>query len=188
MIGHGIIGDLDHIQRGARAGVRRFTPRGGRSIPFFPSFRAGECCSWFEHPCHLLEDLYATPAFAWHFSARYFDHSKWRQDAQISADVKSGKISLVDLSGTSENELMAALSASSYNSTYLVTPVPMYLTLTQGISSCTALERRIFPHLDLDHVPESTQAGGYDALSLGIYAVERGCMAVELAGQGTFVT
>ena len=100
----------------------------------------------------------------------------------------AGKISLVDLSGASENELMAALSASSFNSTYLVTPVPMYLTLTQGISSCTALKERIFPHLDLDHIPESIQAGGYDALSLGIYAIERGCMAVELEGQGILVT
>ncbi|KAF8558667.1 hypothetical protein OG21DRAFT_1404685 [Imleria badia] len=93
-----------------------------------------------------------------------------------------GKISFVDLSGAPQNELMAALSAQSSNSTYLVTPVPMYSMLPQGISSCMVLKKHISPHLDLDHIPESILAG-HDALSLGIYAVERGCIAVGLATQ-----
>ena len=111
------------------------------------------------------------------------DYSTWRRETQTSADVMPGKISFVDLSGAPQAELMAALSASSFDSTYLVTPVPMYLTLPQGISSCMALKRLVFPHLDLDHIPETVQAGGYEALSLGIYAVEWSCIAVGLATQ-----
>ena len=112
------------------------------------------------------------------------DSSAWRQGTQISADVMAGKTSFVDFSGAPQNELMAVLTAPSFNSTYLVTPIPMYLTLPQGISSCITLKRRVFPHLDLDHIPETIQAGGYDALSLGIYAVERSCIAaVGLATQ-----
>lgn len=100
----------------------------------------------------------------------------------------SGNLSFVDLSGASLNELVAALSAQSFNSTYLVTPVPMYLMLPQGISSCITLKTHIFPHLDLDHIPESIQAGSYDALRLGIYAVERGCIDVGSSHIGTIVT
>ena len=112
------------------------------------------------------------------------DRFIWRQESQMSPDVMSGKISFMDLSGAPQNELMAVLTAPSFNSTYLVTPIPMYLTLPQGISSCITLKKRVFPHLDLDHIPETIQAGGYDALSLGIYAVERSCIAaVGLATQ-----
>ena len=59
----------------------------------------------------------------------------------------------MDRSGAPQNELMAVLTAPSFNSTYLVTPiqVPMYLTLPQGISSCMALKRQIS---DLDRIPE----------------------------------
>lgn len=88
----------------------------------------------------------------------------------------SGKISIVDLSGASQNELTAALSVLAFDWTYLVTPVPMYLTLPQGVSLCMTLKKRISPHLDLDHIPESVQAGGYDGLGLGIYVVDRGCV------------
>jgi GPI mannosyltransferase 4 len=84
----------------------------------------------------------------------------WRQDTQFPADAIPGNISLADLSGTSQDELMTALSVSSFNMTHLVTLVSMYSTLPKSISSCIALERQIFPHLDLDHVPESIQAGG----------------------------
>ena len=55
-------------------------------------------------------------------------------------------------SGAPQEELMAALSAPSFDSTYPVTPVPIYLTFPQGIPSCTALKRRIFLHLDVAHI------------------------------------
>lgn len=99
-----------------------------------------------------------------------------RQDTHFSVEVSAGKIAFIDLAGAPENELMVAISTSSSEETYLVTPVPMSLILPRGISSCITLKQRIFAHLDLDHVPESIQAGGRDALSLGIYAVDRGCV------------
>ncbi|KIJ16432.1 glycosyltransferase family 22 protein [Paxillus involutus ATCC 200175] len=92
-------------------------------------------------------------------------------------DVLSGKISLTDLAGASQDALKAAFSTPSYNATYLVTPMAMYLSLPEEIVACTALQKRIFPHLDLDHISETVQAGWYDGLSLGIYAVKRSCAA-----------
>ncbi|KAF9224898.1 hypothetical protein BS17DRAFT_731607 [Gyrodon lividus] len=100
-------------------------------------------------------------------------------------DVLSGKVSLTDLAGAPQDELKAVLSTPSIDATYLVTPVAMYLTLPGEISLCMALQKRIFAHLDLDHIPESVQAGWYDGLSLGIYAIERSCVANNT---GTAVT
>ena len=105
----------------------------------------------------------------------------WDQHAQFSVDIISEQLHFVDLSGAPQNELMAALSAPSFKLTYLVSPAPVYLTLPHGISSCMTLEKRIFPHLDLDHIPESIQAGGLDALSLGVYAVKSDCIIAQLA-------
>ncbi|KAF9238069.1 glycosyltransferase family 22 protein [Melanogaster broomeanus] len=93
-------------------------------------------------------------------------------------DVLSGNISLTDLTGAPLDELAAAtFSSSAFDMTYLVAPMAMYLTLPREISSCMTLQQRIFPHLDLDHISESVQAGWYDGLSLGIYAIERRCVA-----------
>jgi len=100
-------------------------------------------------------------------------------------DVSPGKISFTDLSGASQDELITALSASSFNVTHLVTPVSMYSTLPKSISSRIALERQIFPHLDLDHVAESIQAGGYEGLSLGVYTVQSKDNVDELAKEET---
>lgn len=108
----------------------------------------------------------------------------WYRDTQFSVDVMSGRISIVDLSGAPQNELTTVLSALSFDRTYLVTPVAMYLTLPRDVSSCIALQKRIFPHLDLDHIPESIQVGWYDGLSLGIYVIDWGCVA----STGTCVT
>ncbi|KIK96891.1 glycosyltransferase family 22 protein [Paxillus rubicundulus Ve08.2h10] len=95
-------------------------------------------------------------------------------------DVLSGKTSLTDLAGAPREALMAAFPTFPCNATYLVTPMAMYLTLPEEIMSCMALQRRIFPHLDLDHISESVQAGWHDGLSLGIYAVKRRCVADAL--------
>ncbi|KAG9308325.1 hypothetical protein JVU11DRAFT_12089 [Chiua virens] len=95
-------------------------------------------------------------------------------------DVISGKISLIDLSGAPKNDLVAAFASPSFTSTYLVAPMSMYSFLPRGVSSCMSLEERIFPHLDLDHIPESMEVGGVEALSLGIYAVQRSCVLEEL--------
>ena len=106
----------------------------------------------------------------------------------VSVEAASGKFYFTDLSGARQSELMAALSAPSFRSTYLVTPVSMYLMLPQRISSCMVLKQRIFPHLDLDHIPESVQAGPHDGLSLGIYDIERNCIVDLVGNAGTFVT
>lgn len=169
---------MDYVQRGARAGVRRFTPGRGRSIPIFPPFYSEKYHYWLKYPYYLLEDLHASAAFAWGISSRHVTLQYIVKILIFLIDADSGSLSFVDLSGAPQNELMAALSAPYFSSTYLVTPVPMYFMFPQGISSCMTLQESIFPHLDLDHIPESIQAGGHSALSLGIYVVEKSCIAV----------
>ena len=71
---------------------------------------------------------------------------------------------------------MAALSAPSFKLTYLVTPVPVFLALPESVSSCMIPQTRIFPHLDLDYIPESIQVGVRDGLSLGIYVIRQSCV------------
>jgi hypothetical protein len=149
VIDHGILGDLDYIQHGARPGVRRFTP--GGVVPslsilcWVPPLVQAPMSSIGRLICHLGICLGCLRGVC--------DLSTRRQETQVSADVMSGKISFVDLSGAPQDELIAVLTASSFNSTYLVTPIPMYLTSPQGISSCIALKARICPHLDLNHIP-----------------------------------
>lgn len=135
-------------------------------------------------PMSSIGRLICRPGIYLGYLSGVCDSSIRCQDTQFPADVMSEKISIVDLAGAPRNELMTALSASSFNWTYLVTPVPMYLTLHQDISSCITLKKRIFPHLDIDHIPESIHAGWHDGLSLGIYVVDRGCVG----NAGTYVT
>lgn len=41
------------------------------------------------------------------------------------------------------------------------------------------LNQSIFPHLDLDHIPESVNAGVLDGLRLGVYTLSRNCVFVR---------
>lgn len=92
-------------------------------------------------------------------------------------DAESGKVVVTDLAGADQETLIdTLLSADSPMTAYVVTPVPMYRALPSRVSSCFNPQTRIFPHLDLDHIRESAEAGLYDGLALGVYTVERSCV------------
>lgn len=92
-------------------------------------------------------------------------------------DAESGKVDITDLAGASQETLIDnLLPTGPATTTYVVTPVPMYKTLPSRVSPCFTPQTRIFPHLDLDHVRASIDAGLYDGLALGVYTVERSCV------------
>ncbi|OJA17272.1 hypothetical protein AZE42_03048 [Rhizopogon vesiculosus] len=83
-------------------------------------------------------------------------------------DISSGKISFTDLAGAPQDHFTASLVASDYDRSFIVTPVAMWYTLPHAIKNCMELDKPIFPHLDLDHVSESMDAGALDGLRLGV--------------------
>ncbi|KAG1752252.1 glycosyltransferase family 22 protein [Suillus lakei] len=93
-------------------------------------------------------------------------------------DVSSGIISYIDLAGASQDDFVASLSAGDYDRTFVVTPVAVRYTLPLAITSCMELNQHIFPHLDLDHISESMDAGLLDGLSLGVYTLSPNCVVV----------
>lgn len=93
-------------------------------------------------------------------------------------DVSTGLISFVDLAGASQNDFVASLSAGDYDRTFIVTPMAMRYTLSPAIKDCMELNKSIFPHLDLDHISESMDAGVLDGLRLGVYTLSRNCVFV----------
>lgn len=92
-------------------------------------------------------------------------------------DVSTGLISFSDLAGASQDDFAASLSAD-YDRTFVVTPMAMRYTLPVAIMGCMELNQSIFPHLDLDHVSESIDAGVLDGLRLGVYTLSRDCVLV----------
>lgn len=54
----------------------------------------------------------------------------------------------------------------------------MRYTLPPAITGCMELNQTIFPHLDLDHISESIDAGVLDGLRLGLYTLSRNCVFV----------
>ncbi|KAG1903671.1 glycosyltransferase family 22 protein [Suillus fuscotomentosus] len=93
-------------------------------------------------------------------------------------DVATGLVSFVDLAGASQDDFAASLSADDYDKIFLVTPVAMRYTLPPAITGCMELNQTIFPHLDLDHISESIDAGVLDGLRLGVYTLSRNCVFV----------
>lgn len=72
---------------------------------------------------------------------------------------------------------MQSVSDASRNATvYLVTPPFAMRGLDAGFSRCFVADKRIFPHLDLDHIAESVEMGWQDGLSLRIYIAEGECL------------
>ncbi|KAI6014394.1 glycosyltransferase family 22 protein [Pisolithus microcarpus] len=92
-------------------------------------------------------------------------------------DVQSGKVAVVDLAGAAESTLVNTLSSARSETVYVVTPVAMLKSLPGHVASCFTSQKRIFPHLDLDHIRESFEVGWYDGLTLGVYTVEQSCIA-----------
>ncbi|KAG1740454.1 glycosyltransferase family 22 protein [Suillus paluster] len=93
-------------------------------------------------------------------------------------DVTSDIISFTDLAGASQDDFVASISAGDYNRTFIVTPVAMWSTLPPALTNCMELDKAIFPHLDLDHIPESMDAGVLDGLRLGVYTLAPKCIFV----------
>ena len=59
---------------------------------------------------------------------------------------------------------------------YLVTPEAAMRSLVQPIAQCFTLNTRIYPHLDLDHIPESIRTGWPGGISLGVYVADSDCL------------
>lgn len=103
--------------------------------------------------------------------------------ACCSSEVSSGRIRLTDLAGAPATVLEVtffdvALATSPGNVTsYLVAPFPMKAILSSTTVPCLSLEQRVFPHLDLDHIGESIEAGWVDGLSLGIWSIDMHCVS-----------
>ncbi|EIW79621.1 glycosyltransferase family 22 protein [Coniophora puteana RWD-64-598 SS2] len=89
-------------------------------------------------------------------------------------------LNVFDMAGTSKEDLLYTVIAEAHEDIYLVTPLAMHATLPEVAASCLALQQRIYPHLDLDHIPESIEAGWPDGLSLGAFTAERVCLQSAL--------
>ena len=102
----------------------------------------------------------------------------------FATDVRSGLVSVLDLAGASAGDLqetLASLHGSSDSTTvYLVTPPFAVQALDQSLAQCFVVDRKIFPHLDLDHIPESVEMGWRDGLSIGIYVGDIGCLKASV--------
>jgi len=106
-----------------------------------------------------------------------------------------GRINITDLAGSSSSLLYESLiypsnagasssdradvPSHSKTTTYLVTPFPMKASLPREITACFYLNRRVFPHLDLDHIGESIEDGWRDGLSLGVWTVNQNCVSTN---------
>ncbi|KAJ8597675.1 glycosyltransferase family 22 protein [Rhizopogon salebrosus TDB-379] len=93
-------------------------------------------------------------------------------------DVSSGMISFSDLAGAPQRDLVESLAASDYDRTFVVTPVAIWYTLPPPIKNCMEQDKLIFPHLNLDHILESFDAGAPDGLRLGVYTLSPDCVSV----------
>ena len=95
-------------------------------------------------------------------------------------DVQSGRVTIADLAGASAEELqdyLLSLSGGERDAIfYLVTPPFALQSLDANFSYCLTFDKRISPHLDLDHIPESIEMGWKDGLILGIYIAELDCL------------
>ena len=92
---------------------------------------------------------------------------------------------MIDLAGASSAELYDTLfdrpvakSSSKINPSvsYLVAPFSMVATLPIEVAACLDINRRVFPHLDMDHLGESVDVGWKDGLSLGVWTVNQQCL------------
>ena len=94
-------------------------------------------------------------------------------------DVENANFSVIDLAGSPPASAEDILLSSSHHHgslTYIVTPPFAVLDIKSDLRPCLTLEKSIFPHLDLDHIGESINAGWKDGLSLEIYRVKAECL------------
>lgn len=99
-------------------------------------------------------------------------------------DILSGGVAVTDLAGASASvaeELLLSLRSRHAVDTavYLVTPEFAMHSLTAGVARCFNIENRVYPHLDLDHIPESAEMGWPVGLSLGVHKANLGCIVAH---------
>ncbi|PCH37886.1 glycosyltransferase family 22 protein [Wolfiporia cocos MD-104 SS10] len=91
--------------------------------------------------------------------------------------VQSGEVALTDLAGAPASEVVDKLRRLAPSTrSYLVAPLYSARIIATDHPECFALEERVFPHLDLDHIVETLELGWRDGLSLGIYSVDTFCL------------
>ena len=99
---------------------------------------------------------------------------------------------MIDLAGASSAKLYDTLfdqlatgssSKSNTSVSYLVSPISMIATLPMELAACLEMNRRVFPHLDMDHIRESVDVGWKDGLSLGVWTVNQQCLAKDEKGE-----
>ncbi|PSS08868.1 hypothetical protein PHLCEN_2v3435 [Hermanssonia centrifuga] len=95
-------------------------------------------------------------------------------------DVVSGRVRVTDLAGAPpdqvENTLVSLISHRKNTTLYIVTPPFAMQALQSPLSACFAVEKHLFPHLDMDHIPESLEVGWPEGLTLGIYVADSDCI------------
>ncbi|KAI0684909.1 Alg9-like mannosyltransferase family-domain-containing protein [Cytidiella melzeri] len=97
-------------------------------------------------------------------------------------EIQSGRVFVTDLSGRSSDEAQEFLLSlpghhSETTTLYLVTPEFAMQSLAPSIERCFKTDRRVYPHLDLDHISESVEAGWPTCFALGVYKADLDCVA-----------
>ncbi|KZT71263.1 glycosyltransferase family 22 protein [Daedalea quercina L-15889] len=100
----------------------------------------------------------------------------WHLLAVSAQDVASGKYVLSDLKGVPTVKMLEHIVSTSAQETFIVTPLHALNDVPKEQRACFEQKERIFPHLDLDHVPEARALGRKDGMSLGIFTVNVACL------------
>lgn len=89
----------------------------------------------------------------------------------------SGRFAIIDVAGQSQEIAMSTLSQIPMSrQVFLLTPLALESKLPSPIRDCIDLENYFFPHLDMDHLPETWEAGIPKGLSLGLWHVRTRCL------------
>lgn len=98
-----------------------------------------------------------------------------------SVEVLTGRASVADLAGRSSTDVEEYLSSlrdqrPEGTILYLVTPEFAMRSLGPSMAHCFSIDKRVYPHLDLDHIPESIEVGWPSGISLGVYVANLDCI------------
>ncbi|KAI0825968.1 Alg9-like mannosyltransferase family-domain-containing protein [Irpex lacteus] len=96
-------------------------------------------------------------------------------------EVLAGRASVADLAGRSSTDVEEYLSSlrdqrPEGTILYLVTPEFAMRSLGPSMAHCFTIDKRVYPHLDLDHIPESIEVGWPGGISLGVYVTNLDCI------------
>ncbi|RPD60643.1 hypothetical protein L226DRAFT_545128 [Lentinus tigrinus ALCF2SS1-7] len=94
------------------------------------------------------------------------------------ADADTEAVRVFDVAGAPADGVVRALSLPGMipnSTTLLVAPFHAVRSFDARGQECLKLCDRVFPHLDLDHIPDAAEVGWKDGLSLGIWEVDSVC-------------